>query len=101
MEAMAKVFTKEFLEKNKDLDNMDAIYAAAVKEDSSITRAEFDEFMTKVSDQMASVKPGELDEKALESVAGGITWEVFAAISGVCYGAGYAVGQAIYHWRNR
>jgi len=104
MSAMEKVFTKEFLEINKDLDNMDDIYAAAVKEDASITREEFDEFMTHVSEAMDVSENGEMSVSDLENVSGGeitITWAIFAGLTGICYKGGEAIGKAIYYWRHR
>ena len=102
--ALERVFTKEFLEANKHLDNMDDIYVVAVKEDASITREEFDDFITKVSEAIDISENGEIDESALDSVFdgdGGITFEVFTCLTGICYRGGEAIGRAIYYWRHR
>ena len=95
---------KDFVEAHKDLTTLDEIYAVVVKEVPEVTKEELDEYLCKVSQQMENLENGELDESALEDVAGGAILETLAAAAGIitfCYGAGCAIGKAIKKWRKK
>lgn len=93
MDKVSAVFTESFLEKNKDLNDIEQIFAAVVAEDPSITREEFDLFVDTLPDPPAQ---GEISEADLDNVSGGIA----ITIAG-CYIAGMLIGEAIYYYRSR
>ncbi|MBQ6999502.1 MAG: hypothetical protein IJN67_00475 [Oscillospiraceae bacterium] len=94
---------REYVEKIRDLTTLDEIYAAVVAEIPELTKEELDDYLGRLSDAMAAMESGELNESDLDNVAGGAILETLAAIAGIitfCYGAGCAVGAAIKKWRN-
>jgi len=88
---------RSFIEANKDLDNVDSIYAAVKARDSEITYDEFIDYISRVSDYM-NATDAELSEDQLADVAGGIGWEGALAILSFCYGVGNALGTTVRNW---
>lgn len=68
MDKVSAVLTEDFLEKNKDLKDVEEIFAAVVAEDPSITREEFDLYAETLQN---SPTLGEISEADLEDVSGG------------------------------
>jgi len=93
----------EFIKANKDLDNMDAIYAAVLSYDSTITKDELSLYLTEVSKLMGKANDGELSEEDLADVAGGGGITFFTVISalGGCYKLGEGLGKFIYNLTHR
>lgn len=88
---------KEFLEKNKNLKEREDILAALKEQLPSVTMADLDEYFASVHSVMDAPE-GELEEEALDQVAGGDVGTVLTIIT-FCYGAGYAIGKAIKNWK--
>ena len=87
---------KEFVEKNKDLAEREEILAAVAKEIPGVTMADLDAYFESVN-AVRNTPEGELNEEALDGVAGG-SWDVALGIITFAYGAGYAIGKAIKNW---
>lgn len=94
-EKLANIFTLEFVTKNSDLADLDAIYQKVAELAPEITKDELKEFLTAVSETMCE---NELSESDLDNVAGGIGLLAvaggIAAVAGV-FTATYVVGTAI------
>lgn len=110
-EKLNNLFTADFLEKNSDVASIDKLYEEVTKVDTTITKADFEEYIEAISYKMH--QSNELSEEALDEVAGGgpITWMTMVTIAGgivsvtnivsFCYKSGKAVGEAIYNWQHR
>ena len=102
-ERLNRVFTEEFITKNKNIDNIDDLYDAVLAVDPEISRESYDAYVSKLSKAMHN--EGELNEDDLEDVAGGaIDWAVVggvAALLGLCYKGGEAIGKGIYYLTHR
>ena len=94
-EKLEKIFTADFLKENASVDSLDALYAKVCEVDASVTKAELEEFLCAVSDEMHKQ---ELTTEDLDNVAGGIGLLAIAGgiatVAGV-FTATYAVGTAI------
>ena len=87
------VFTREFIEAHKDLSTREEILAAVAAELPEVTMADLDAYFA-----AANAAGSELDESALDQVAGGVIQTGLAIIT-FAYGAGYVIGQAIKNWK--
>ncbi len=93
---------RTYVEKISDLSELDDIFAAVSADVPGLTREELDRYLTKVSESLETADETELNEEALDQVAGGVIWETVAAVCAVitfCYCAGYAIGKAIKNWK--
>lgn len=86
------VFTEEFINANSNIDSVDVLFEKVVEVDSSITREEFEDYLSKVKIIGAE---DTLEEEDLENVAGGFA--IATVVS--CITVGAAIGEAIYYWQ--
>ncbi len=101
IEKLNQVFTKDFIQANKDIGNIDDLYDQVVKVDNSISREEYDKYISELSEAMHH---DELSESDLENVAGGFAWPVVGgvcALISLCYKGGEAIGKGIYYLTHR
>ena len=102
-ERLNAVFTEEFINKNKDISNVDDLYDAVTAVDSGISRESYDEYVKALSVAMHH-EGNELSEIDLEDVSGGIAWTTVAGVIGLitfCYKGGQAIGEGIYYMTHR
>lgn len=94
----------EFLEANKDLDNLEAVYEATLAYIPDLSKEELSAYLELISKNMDT---GEISEEDLENVAGGGILAVAAGIAGVCaaisgcYKVGTGIGKFIYYISHR
>ena len=91
------VFTKDFIEENKDVSDLSVLYEKVVAVDSTIERSDFDEYVNLLAKGM-NAEEGELEEDDLDAVSGGVSWTVVKGVCvlvTLCYKAGEAIGKAI------
>ena len=98
-ERLNKLFgDSEFLKKNTDKETLDEIFTAVSAEIPEITKEELEIYLTAVSKSMST---GEVSEEDLDHVAGGMSWAAAAAMLGLFYKGGYAIGKTIYNLTHR
>ena len=88
-----------FVESIKDLDNLDAVYAAVASKIPEVTKDEVENFLTAIA---ANVGTGEITDDELDNVSGGIGFLAVvggaAAVIGLmngCYTMGNNLGKLI------
>lgn len=91
----------EFVNANKDKDNFDAVYAAVIACDSTVSREDLQAYLEEISAGMHSGED-ELSEQDLANVAGGgIGAAGVIALLGACYKLGEGLGKFIYNVSHR
>ena len=94
----------EFLEANKDLNNLEDVYEATRALIPDLSKEELSAYLENVSMNMQN---GEVSEEDLENVAGGGILAVAGGIAAVCgairgcYAVGTGIGKFIYNISHR